>query len=175
MANESIVLGGGCFWCLEAAYQMIRGVTKVVPGYAGGQTLSPTYEQVCSGETGHAEVVKVEFDPEVISLAEILEIFWAIHDPTTRNRQGHDVGSQYRSVIYYQDGQKANAEQSIKAVAKLWPNPIVTELAPLETFNEAEAYHHDYFKTHPEQAYCQVVINPKLAKLRQKFAQKLVS
>jgi peptide-methionine (S)-S-oxide reductase len=171
---ESIVLGGGCFWCLEAAYQEINGVTEVVPGYAGGEVTDPTYEQVCGGQTGHAEVVKVTFDSKIISLTDILDIFWAIHDPTTRNRQGNDVGTQYRSIILYSgDEQKTAAEASIKKVAQLWPDPIVTQLEPLEKFYEAEEYHRNYFLNHPEQAYCQIVINPKLEKLRKKFNDKL--
>jgi peptide-methionine (S)-S-oxide reductase len=172
--TESIVLAGGCFWCLEAAYQEIKGVTEVVPGYAGGAMVNPSYEMVCTGTTGHAEVVKVTFDTSVINLADILDIFWAIHDPTTKDRQGNDAGTQYRSMILYSDeAQRTTAEKSIAAVARLWPSPIVTELVPLEAFYEAEDYHKDYFKNHPEQAYCQVVINPKLQKLREKFAAKL--
>lgn len=173
--TESIVLGGGCFWCLEASYQLIRGVTKVTSGYAGGSVPNPTYYAVATGKTGHAEVVKVEFDPDIISLSDILDVFWAIHDPTTLNRQGNDVGTDYRSIILYVgDNQKKVTEESIKAVAKLWPNPIVTELEPLEKFYQAEPEHQNYFKNHPAQAYCQVVINPKLEKLRAKFAEKLV-
>ena len=172
--TETITLAGGCFWCLEAAYNTIRGVTEVIPGYAGGTTPNPTYEQVCGGNTGHAEVVQVSFDPKIITLEEILEIFWAIHDPTTPNRQGGDVGTQYRSMILYtSDEQKEVAEKSIKAVAKLWPNPIVTELVPLETFYPAEEYHRNYFERNPSQAYCQVVINPKLKHLREQFAAQL--
>lgn len=171
---ESIVLGGGCFWCLEAAYQLIRGVSQVLPGYAGGTVTNPTYEQVSTGATDHAEVVKVQFDPTVISLDDILDIFWAIHDPTTPDRQGHDVGPQYRSMILYSSpAQKAAANASMERVSALWPDPIVTELAELKTFYEAEPEHHNYFQSHPEQAYCQVVINPKLSKLRTKFASKL--
>lgn len=171
---QTATLGGGCFWCLEAAFQEIAGVVKVVSGYAGGQTLHPTYEQVSSGQTGHAEVVQLIFDPAVISYQDILEVFWTIHDPTTLNRQGADIGSQYRSVILYvTDEQKADAEQSKAAVQKLWPDPVVTQIAPLEKFWQAEDYHQNYFKSHPEQAYCQVVINPKLQKLRQKFQARL--
>ncbi|HSX15009.1 MAG TPA: peptide-methionine (S)-S-oxide reductase MsrA [Candidatus Saccharimonadales bacterium] len=173
--TESIVLGGGCFWCLEAAYQMINGVTKVTSGYSGGTVPDPSYYAVCTGRTGHAEVVKVEFDPGIISLADILDIFWAIHDPTTLNRQGYDVGTQYRSIIFFEsEGQKRIAEQSKVQVAKLWPNKIVTTIEPLKEFFPAEPEHQNYFKNHPERAYCQVVINPKLAKLRQKFADKLL-
>lgn len=171
---ETIVLGGGCFWCVEASYQLIRGVRKVTPGYAGGTDHHPDYYRVASGVTGHAEVVQVVFDPTVISLLDVLDIFWAIHDPTTVGRQGNDVGSQYRSVILYTDAQQLPViEQSVQAAAQLWPNPIVTEVKALETFYEAEPEHHNYFKNHPEQAYCQVIINPKLRKLKQKFAAKL--
>lgn len=167
-------LGGGCFWCLEAAYQLINGVTKVMPGYAGGQTTNPTYYEVCKGSTGHAEVVQIEFNELVISYDEILDIFWAIHDPTTKNRQGNDIGTQYRSVILGHDtGQLAAANTSKDKVQKLWDNPIVTEIKLLEAFYEAEPEHHNYFVNHPEKAYCQVVINPKLEKLRQKFAERL--
>lgn len=173
---ETATLGGGCFWCLEAAYQQIRGVEQVVSGYAGGQTVSPTYEQVSGGGTGHAEVVQVQFDPAVLSYTDVLDIFWAIHDPTTPGRQGNDVGSQYRSIILYADEeQKQVAEKSISTVAKLWPNPIVTQIEPLDKFYPAEDYHQNYFNNHPEQGYCQAVINPKLQKLRQKFTDRLKS
>lgn len=176
MAIETAVLGGGCFWCLEAAYQEVNGVESVVSGYAGGEVEDPSYEQVCTGATGHAEVVKISFNPAVITFAGILEIFWAIHDPTTLNRQGNDVGTQYRSVIFYQNEQQKNeAQASIKEVSELWPAPVVTQLAPLKMFFPAEEYHQNYFRNHPEQGYCQVVINPKLLKLRQKFADRLKS
>lgn len=171
---QQAVLGGGCFWCLEAAYQQIAGVSEVEPGYAGGHWPDPTYERVCSGTTGHAEVVRVTFDPAVIDFEAVLEIFWTIHDPTTPNRQGHDVGSEYRSMILYADeNQRRQAEASKAQTQKLWPDPVVTEIVPLEKFWPAEAYHRNYFQTHPEQAYCQVVINPKLEKLRQRFAERL--
>jgi peptide-methionine (S)-S-oxide reductase len=169
------ILGGGCFWCLEAAYQMIRGVKQVRPGYAGGTTKDPSYEAVCGGKTGHAEVVMIEFDEDQIRYEDILDVFWAIHDPTTLNQQGADVGTQYRSIIFYTDDrQKATAEASRDAAQKLWDKPIVTEIQPLEAFYPAEDYHRNYFAQHPEQAYCQIVINPKLAKLRQKFQHLLV-
>ncbi len=172
--TESAILGGGCFWCLDASFRQINGVEDVISGYAGGQKANPTYEQVSSGTTGHAEVVKVLYDPKIISYEDVLDIFWAIHDPTTPNRQGSDVGPQYRSVIFYQDEEQHKlAEQSKADVAKLWPNPIVTEIKPLEHFYTAEAYHQDYFAKNPAQAYCQLVINPKLQKLREKFAAKL--
>jgi len=167
-------LGGGCFWCLEAAYQQIQGVQQVVSGYAGGRTEDPTYEKVCSGITGHAEVVQVSFDPSVITYPDILDIFWTIHDPTTLNAQGTDVGSQYRSIILYiNEEQRDLSEASKAAVQNLWPNPIVTEIVPLVHFYMAEAYHQSYFNSHPEQAYCQIVINPKLQKLKAKFATML--
>lgn len=172
--QQTATLGGGCFWCLEAAYQLIRGVEKVVPGYAGGQVAHPSYRQVCGGDTGHAEVVQITFHPSTITYPEILDIFWAIHDPTTPNRQGADVGSQYRSIILYNDDeQRRQALQSRDEAQKLWKKPVVTEIKQLEAFYEAEPEHHDYFKKHPNQAYCQVVINPKLKKLRQKFTDKL--
>jgi methionine-S-sulfoxide reductase len=173
--TESIVLGGGCFWCLEALYQRVRGISVVEPGYAGGAKEDPTYEEVSTGETGHVEVVRLAFDPEQITLQQILEIFWQTHDPTTPNRQGHDVGTQYRSAIYYQgEEQKSEVEKSVETVGRpAWGEKIVTEIKPLEAFYPAEAYHHNYFKSHPEQAYCQIVINPKLEKLQQKFPSLL--
>lgn len=173
--HESIVLGGGCFWCLEAVFQRVKGVLKVSNGYSGGEVADPSYEAVCGGQTGHAEVVKVEFDPNVISLDDILRIFWALHNPTTLNQQGNDVGTQYRSVIFYTDPeQKKVVKESLEKTAKpLWSEPIVTEVLPLSQFYPAESYHQDYFNQHPEQAYCQFVINPKVAKLKQKFAHFL--
>lgn len=172
--TETIVLGGGCFWCLEASYQLIQGINSVVPGYAGGDSPDPDYYSVSSGRTGHAEVVKLEFDPAVISLAEVLDILWVIHDPTTKDRQGNDVGPQYRSIILFNNSQQKKViEQSITEAAKLYDNPIVTEVEELDKFYEAEAEHHDYFKKHPEMAYCQVIINPKLKKLRKEFQEKL--
>ena len=171
---QSIVLGGGCFWCLEAAYKMVEGIEAVVSGYAGGHLDNPTYERVSLGSTGHAEVVMVTFDPGIIDLPAVLEIFWGIHDPTTPDRQGPDVGPLYRSIILYSsDEQKRLAEASREDIAKLWPNPVVTEIVPLEHFYEAESYHQNYFRNHPEQGYCQVVINPKLAKFRQHFASRI--
>jgi peptide-methionine (S)-S-oxide reductase len=172
--REVATLGGGCFWCLDAAYRRVEGVTGVVSGYAGGEDPRPTYQRVCSGVTGHAEVVQVEFDPAVISYRDILDVFWAIHDPTTLNQQGHDVGTQYRSIILtHDDAQRQAAEESRAAVQALWPKPVVTEIVPLEVFHPAEEYHQDYYARNPEQGYCQVVINPKLAKLRQRFAARL--
>lgn len=172
--NVKATLGGGCFWCLEAAYQLIDGVTEVVPGYAGGHAKNPNYYQVSEGKTGHAEVVQIDFGDAKLSFNDILDIFWTIHDPTTPNRQGNDVGSQYRSIILYADkAQKEQAEVSIKEIQKIWNDPIVTEVKPLDIFYEAEPEHHNYFKNHPEQTYCQVIINPKLEKLRAKFAKRI--
>ena len=173
--KESIVLGGGCFWCLEALYQRVKGVVSVTNGYAGGETKDPTYDNVCSGQTGHAEVVNVEFDPEQISLETILSIFWASHNPTTLNQQGADIGTEYRSIILYNSAAQLSAiqESQAKVGQPLWKDKIVTELKPLEAFWPAEDYHQNYFNSHPEQAYCQIVINPKLSKLKQKFANIL--
>ena len=173
---DNIVLGGGCFWCLEAAYQLIDGVVSVTSGYAGGKEPDPTYYDVAYGRTHHAEVVKIEFDANTISLEDILEIFWTIHDPTTPDRQGNDVGPQYRSIIlYWDDRQKAIIKTSKQIAAKYWDNSIVTEVALLEKFYPAEPEHQNYFKNHPEQAYCQVIINPKLQKLKEKFASRIKS
>ena len=153
---------------------MVQGVGRVTSGYAGGYTENPTYEHVSAGITGHAEVVEIEFDPAIISYADLLEIFWTIHNPTTRDRQDSDVGSQYRSIILYENEEQLLIAKDSKAeVAKLWADPIVTEIVPLKHFYRAEDYHQDYFRTNPERAYCQVVINPKLAKLREKFASRL--
>jgi peptide-methionine (S)-S-oxide reductase len=174
--TEIATLGGGCFWCLEAVYQRLQGVTQVVSGYAGGKLPNPSYQLVCTGLTGHAEVVQVTFDPAVVSFGEIIEIFFTIHDPTTRNRQGADVGTQYRSAIFYHSPeQKAIAEQVIASLTaeRLWPKPIVTEVTSLDKFYPAEAYHQNYFNDNPYQGYCQAVVAPKVAKFRQKFADKL--
>jgi peptide-methionine (S)-S-oxide reductase len=173
---EVATLGGGCFWCTEAVFTQLKGVEKVESGYSGGKLESPTYEQVSTGTTGHAEAVQITFDPNVISYKEILEIFFSTHDPTTLNRQGPDVGTQYRSVIFYHtDQQKAIAEQVIKEITeeKVFDAPIVTQLEPFRVFYEAEDYHRDYFKRHPEQPYCSLVIAPKLAKLRELYISKL--
>lgn len=169
-------LGGGCFWCLEAVYADLKGIEKVESGYSGGAVDDPTYRQVSSGTTGHAEVVQLTFDPKVISFKEILEVFFSIHDPTTLNRQGSDVGTQYRSVIYYlTPEQKMTAEQVIKEIGTegIWNSPIVTEIAPLKVFFKAEDYHQEYFKDNPEQMYCQLVIAPKVAKFRKQFMDRL--
>ena len=173
---EIATLGGGCFWCIEAAFQEIRGVINVESGYAGGTTVSPTYEQVCTGTTGHAEVVQVTFDPKIISFKDILEVFFTAHDPTTLNRQGADVGTQYRSVIFYHNEiQKKIAEQVIQKfdAARVRDDAIVTTVEPLKKFYKAEDYHRKYFNRHPEAAYCRVVIAPKIAKLRKKYREKL--
>jgi peptide-methionine (S)-S-oxide reductase len=173
---EVATLGGGCFWCMEAVFSELEGVEKVESGYSGGATAHPTYEQVSTGTTGHAEVVQINFDPKVISFEEILEIFFAMHDPTTLNRQGADVGTQYRSVIFHHnDEQKATAEQVIKKIteAKIWDAPIVTQLEPFKAFYKAEDYHKDYFKKHPGQPYCRLAITPKIAKLREHYHKKL--
>lgn len=168
--SASIVLGGGCFWCLEAAYQQIKGVKSVISGYAGGTTVSPTYHD----HADHAEVVKVTFDQSSISLTDILDVFWVIHDPTTLNRQGADIGTQYRSIILYTDGEQQNiAQKSIDHAKTLFEDPIVTQLQALTNFYPAEDYHQDYFNQNPESSYCTYVINPKLQKLRAKFAAKL--
>lgn len=174
--TESATLGGGCFWCLEAVYERVEGVTGVRSGYAGGDKPEPTYQEVCSGTTGHAEVVEVRFDPDVISYREILEIFFAIHDPTTVDRQGADVGSQYRSAIFHHsDAQRETAEELVRELEAddVFGAPIVTEIAPLDTFWPGEDYHQEYFRRNPHQPYCQVVVAPKVAKFRQRFAHRL--
>lgn len=165
-SSESIVLGGGCFWCVEALYETVDGVLSVQSGYAGGTVPDPTYEAVCSGRTGHAEVVRVEFEPEIVSLRELIDFFWEAHDPTTLNRQGADVGTQYRSIILYSNPQQeAVARASMKAAARRFAAPVVTELKQLEAFYPAEAYHQDYFRQNPNAPYCRFVIAPKLKKL----------
>jgi peptide-methionine (S)-S-oxide reductase len=174
--RETATLGGGCFWCLEAVYDEIEGVEDVVSGYAGGSVPNPTYEQVCSERTGHAEVVQVKFDPGAISYREILDIFFTIHDPTTLNRQGNDVGTQYRSAIFFHaPEQEQIAQQTIAELeaAKVWGSPIVTEVVPMAEFYPAEEYHQEYFSRNPYQPYCQVVVAPKLAKARKVFLAKL--
>jgi peptide-methionine (S)-S-oxide reductase len=174
--RETATLGGGCFWCLEAVFEQLRGVQKVESGYAGGNTPDPTYRQVCNGDTGHAEVVQVTFDPAVVSFREILDVFFATHDPTTRNRQGPDVGTQYRSAIFYHTPQqKEIVEQRIAELNAegIWDAPIVTEVVPLQTFYKAEEYHQGYFRQNPGQGYCQAVVSPKVAKFRKRFADKL--
>lgn len=163
---EKIVLGGGCFWCIEAIFKGITGVISVISGYAGGQDPNPNYESVCSGRTGHAEVVMVSFDPDISSLESILEVFWKAHDPTTLNRQGNDVGTQYRSAIYYyNDSQKKVIEKSIDSVKDNFSNPIVTEVSSLTEFYPAEKYHQNYYENNPHAPYCSIIIQPKLKKL----------
>ena len=176
MANQTevAILGGGCFWCLEAVYLEVLGVTKVESGYMGGHETNPSYEQVCAGTTGHAEVVRVEFDPQQIGYRDILEVFFTIHDPTTLNRQGNDVGTQYRSVIYTASPEQEGTARHVMAeMANVWDAPIVTELAPAETWYRAEDYHQDYFRQHPLQGYCAFVVAPKVAKFKKTFANRL--
>lgn len=173
---QQATLAGGCFWCLEAVYVELRGVAKVVSGYAGGHMPNPSYERVCGGNTGHAEVVQITFDPKVVSYRELLEVFFTIHDPTTLNRQGADVGTQYRSAIFYHDADQHRIAQEVIAeitAARLWSKPIVTQLAPLDVFYPAEAYHQNYFANNPWQPYCQVVVAPKVAKFRKQYFEKL--
>ena len=172
--NEVAILGGGCFWCTEAVYLEVRGVTRVESGYMGGQVLNPTYEQVCTGQTGHAEVVRLEFDPSVISYRDILEIFFTIHDPTTPDRQGNDVGTQYRSAIFFTSPeQEATARKVMAEMAAVWDAPIVTQIVPQETWYKAEEYHQNYFAQHPLQGYCAFVVAPKVQKFRKTFAERL--
>ena len=174
--REVATLAGGCFWCLEAAFQDLRGVERVQSGYAGGRVANPSYEQVCTGTTGHAEVVQITFDPRVVSFDDLLHVFFTIHDPTTLNRQGADVGTQYRSAIYYHTPeQRAAAERVIAELQRehVWDDAIVTELKPLESFYPAEEYHRDYFRRNPTQGYCSAVIAPKVAKVRKLFLDKL--
>lgn len=176
--RELATFGGGCFWCLEAVFDSLRGVEGVQSGYAGGHVPNPTYEQVCTDTTGHAEVVQVAFDPDVISYGQLLEIFFAIHDPTTLNRQGGDVGSQYRSVVFTHDSKQAKAAaETIERLGRegLWDAPIVTQIETLESFYPAEPYHDDYFRRNPSQPYCEVVINPKVQKFRKRFESLIVS
>nr|WP_136252640.1 peptide-methionine (S)-S-oxide reductase MsrA [Ningiella ruwaisensis] len=178
MAHETITLGGGCFWCIESAFNQIEGVVSAYSGYANGHTDNPNYEQVCSGNTGYAEVVQVTFDDEQISRREILEIFFALHDPTQLNRQGNDVGTQYRSGIYYSnDAQKHDAEKIISEMRDMdmWPEKIVTEVEALGKYKQAEDYHQDYFNNNPQNVYCNMVVAPKLAKFKKTFASRLKS
>ena len=176
MDREVATLGGGCFWCLDAVYRQLRGVEKVESGYAGGTKPNPTYRDVCSGQTGHAEVVQVTFDPSLIAYRDLLDVFFTIHDPTTKDRQGGDIGSQYRSIILtHSDDQARVAREAVAEVEaeKLYDDPIVTEIEPLTTFYSAERYHQDYFADNARQPYCQAVIAPKVAKFRQKFLEKM--
>jgi peptide-methionine (S)-S-oxide reductase len=174
--KEVITLGGGCFWCLDAVFADIRGVGQVLSGYSGGKVANPTYDDVCKGTTGHAEVTEITFDPAVVSLRELLKIFFTLHDPTTKDRQGNDVGPQYRSVIFYRDAtQKAVAEEVIAEISasNVWDGELVTELQPFEAFYRAEDYHQDYYRKNPLQPYCLFVIRPKVAKLRKTYLQML--
>lgn len=174
--SETATLGGGCFWCLEAAFLELRGVSRVVSGYAGGHVANPSYEQVCTGRTGHAEVVQITFDPAEISYADLLQVFFTIHDPTTPNRQGNDVGTQYRSIILtHSEEQRRVAEETIAEIAaqQLWDGPVVTQVEPLTAFYPAEPEHQDYYARNPHAGYCRVVVAPKLAKVRQSFAGRL--
>lgn len=173
MVKDEIVLGGGCFWCLEAVFQETRGVLLVESGYSGGKTPNPSYEDVCAGRTGHAEVIRIEFDSELIQLRDLLEVFFTMHDPTTLNRQGNDVGTQYRSVLYYRNqAQQMIAQQVVAEMANVWDAPIVTELAALSVFYKAEDYHQNYFRQHAEKGYCAMVVAPKLAKFRKIFVDR---
>jgi peptide-methionine (S)-S-oxide reductase len=174
--TEIATFGGGCFWCLEAVFDELRGVDQVVSGYAGGNLASPTYRRVCEGDTGHAEVVQITFDPSILSFRDLLHVFFATHDPTTLNRQGPDAGTQYRSAVFYHTPQqKEIAEQYIAELnaAKIWDSPIVTEVTPLNVFYPAEDHHQKYFQNNPRQPYCQAVVSPKVAKFRKQFTAKL--
>ncbi|CAL62724.1 Peptide methionine sulfoxide reductase msrA (Protein-methionine-S-oxide reductase) (Peptide-methionine (S)-S-oxide reductase) (Peptide Met(O) reductase) [Herminiimonas arsenicoxydans] len=174
MTTEIATLGGGCFWCTEAVFQQMKGITAIESGYTGGQVANPSYEQICEGTTGHAEVVRLTFDPAVVSFREILEVFFTIHDPTTLNRQGNDVGTQYRSVIYYHTPEQQDMARHVMAeMANVWDAPIVTELSPAETYYKAEDYHQNYFRQNPLQGYCAFIVAPKVAKFRQTFRDKI--
>jgi methionine-S-sulfoxide reductase len=176
MTNQTIVLGGGCFWCTEAVFRMVKGINSAVPGYAGGQTADPTYKQVCEGQTGHAEVVEIQYDPQQVKLTDILTVFFGSHDPTTLNRQGNDVGTQYRSVIFYStEEQKIECEKFIQSInsSSQKGKEIVTELLPLDKFYKAEDYHQNYYENNSNKGYCQIVINPKLQKVTKDFAELL--
>jgi peptide-methionine (S)-S-oxide reductase len=171
---EVATLGGGCFWCLDAVYRGLQGVFRVESGYAGGRVPNPTYREVCAGRTGHAEVVQVTFDPQIVSYRTLLEVFFTLHDPTTLNRQGADVGTQYRSVIFWHTPEQQSTADAVRAEAQAWwDDPIVTEITPLASYYPAEEYHQDYFTRHPDQPYCAVVIAPKVAKFRRQFLEKL--
>lgn len=179
MANiQHATLAGGCFWCIESAFNSVEGIESALSGYAGGQTVDPTYEQVCSGQTGHAEVVRVNFDADVLSYRDVLEIFFALHNPTQLNRQGNDVGSQYRSAVFYHDEkQKQVAEEIIAEIEaeKIWPDPVVTEVVEINNYYQGEDYHQDYFSNNPQNQYCNMVVAPKLAKFKKNFASRLKS
>jgi peptide-methionine (S)-S-oxide reductase len=175
---ETATFAGGCFWCTEAIFSQLRGVTSVLPGYSGGSAPNPSYEQVCTGKTGHAEAIQIVFDPSVISFHDLLLIFFSTHDPTTLNRQGHDVGTQYRSAVFYHSPQQQRTTQDVVkeiAAEKLWKAPIVTQVVPFQAFYPAEEYHREYFLRNPTQAYCQMVIEPKVAKFRKQFLARLTA
>lgn len=174
--KEIATLGAGCFWCVEAVFLSLKGVISVESGYSGGHVQNPTYQQVCTGTTDHAEVVHIQYDPTIISFAEILEVFWKVHDPTTLNRQGGDIGTQYRSVVFYHSEQQRKEAEFYKQQlneAKAWDNPVVTEISPFTEFYKAEGYHQNYFANNPEQAYCKMVVAPKVEKFKKAFAHKL--
>jgi peptide-methionine (S)-S-oxide reductase len=173
---EVATLSGGCFWCLEAVFEQVRGVSAVVSGYSGGETPHPTYEQVCTGRTGHAEAVQVTFDPQAISYRDLLLVFFAIHDPTTLNSQGPDVGTQYRSAVFYHSAEQRETAQAViqeLSAQGLWARPVVTEVTPFTAFYEAEEYHKEYYRRNPDSLYCQAIITPKLAKFRKEYVEKL--
>ena len=175
---ETITLGAGCFWCIEAVFQNLKGVQSVVSGYTGGQVENPTYQQICTGTTGHAEVAQIIFDPAVISFEDLLYVFWRTHDPTTLNRQGADVGTQYRSAIFYDSEEQKEIAEKSKAktdASDLWPDAIVTEISQLDKFYNAEEYHQDYYKLNPNQPYCRLVIDPKIRKLKKEFSDRLIN
>jgi peptide-methionine (S)-S-oxide reductase len=175
--SEVATFGGGCFWCLDAAFRQLRGVERVVSGYAGGKRPNPTYEQVCTGTTGHAEVIQITFDPQIISYRDLLGVLFTIHDPTTLNRQGNDIGTQYRSVVFYHSAEQMKAAQeTIAALAadNVWDDAIVTEIAPFTVFYPAEGYHQDYFSKNPNQPYCSAIVAPKVSKVRKEFFDRLV-
>lgn len=170
---ETAVVGGGCFWCVEGAYKIVPGIVKITSGFAGGNVENPTYKRVCEGDTNHAEVVKVEYDPSKITYRDVIDLFWDLHDPTTLNRQGHDIGTQYRSIILYSsEEQKKIAEESKAAAKSKFSDPIVTEIVPLKKFYPAEDYHQDYFANNPNQPYCQAVVGPKIAKFKKKLEER---
>lgn len=176
--SEIATFGGGCFWCLDAAFRQLRGVERVVSGYSGGRRPNPTYEQVCSGATGHAEVIQVTFDPAIISYRDLLGVLFTIHDPTTLNRQGNDIGTQYRSVIYYHSAEQMETVNDVigeLSREKVWDDPIVTEIAPFTVFYPAEAYHQDYFSKNPNQPYCAAIVAPKVSKVRKEFFDRLAA
>ncbi|RBM09173.1 peptide-methionine (S)-S-oxide reductase MsrA [Novacetimonas cocois] len=176
--TEVAVLAGGCFWCIEAPLREIRGIISLEPGYAGGHVPDPTYEEVCTGRTGHAEVVRIEFDPDILSYRDLLGMFFVLHDPTTLNRQGNDVGTQYRSAIFTLDDEQARIARQVcdeLTAARTWPDPIVTQIVPLEHFYPAETYHQDYFAKNPGNPFCNAVIPPKIAKIRKLFRERLAS